>query len=373
MSSPQSFLVVDDNITERLILAHTLQDAFPGVTIHEAEDVDNAEKACLAENFDCIILDYNMPDMDGLTLARRLRSVHPHLPIILVTSVGDEMLATRALRGGVSDYIPKARINTDSIHRTIARAVYVAMQSRMIEEQREELENFAYALAHDFKQPVRQIRTFTDLIVHDLRDAEKADIRQNLEFLNDAARRLGNLVDVMSQYTLLSKKPDLGPVHLNQTFHEARSSLAAFIDERNGVLETDEGCLVLGNETLMLQVVQNLVSNGLKYNNSERPHVKITTTVRNDRCEIAVCDNGIGIEERFLSEIFKPLVRLHPSAEYAGTGLGLTLARKSAMAQGGRIWCESVIGKGSTFFIEFATYASMNKANRLSNTSATSH
>ena len=361
MSSVRSCLVVDDDISERVILSHTLQEAFPEISVSEAENVASAEQKCLSEEFDCIILDYNLPDMDGLTLARRLRAYHPYLPIILVTSVGDEMLATRALRGGVSDYIPKARINTDSIHRTVARAIYVAMQSKMIEEQRAELENFAYALAHDFKQPVRQIRTFTDLISHDLRDLDKDDVLRNLGFLSDAARRLGNLVDVMSQYTLLSKKPELGAVDLKQSFEETRSSLTAYIEERHGELEYDAGCVVLGNETLMLQVLQNLVSNGLKYNASKTPRVTISTSMTDGRCVVAVQDNGIGIEERYLGDIFKPLVRLHPSSEYSGSGLGLTLARKSAIAQGGRIWCASEPGEGSTFFIEFSTYASMGK------------
>ena len=116
-----------------------------------------------------MLVDQNMPEMDGLTLARRLRASDAHLPIILVTSMGDDMLAAEALRGGVSDYIPKSRLNTESARRIVDRAIHSATQQRLIDQQHEELETFAYALAHDFKQPIRQIMTFSQLISEELR------------------------------------------------------------------------------------------------------------------------------------------------------------------------------------------------------------
>jgi signal transduction histidine kinase len=348
----QHFLIIDDDAAERALVAYSLKDAYPESDIHQVENPDDAEKVCGERTFDCVILDYNMPQMDGLALTQKLRPLFPHLPLVLVTSVGDEMLAARALTGGVSDYIPKARINTDSIRRTIARAMHVSTQARVIEEQRNELENFAYALAHDFKQPIRQIQTFTKLISSELGAAQGEEIEQHLGFLGDAARRLGSLVDVMSQYTLLNKPPEIGPVDLNKVLAEVLASLATYISDRNGEVITGPMPPVTGNEPLMMQVLQNLIVNGLKYNKSEAPRVEVIGKAQPARCLIAVRDNGIGIEEKYLDEIFKPLARLHSAAEYAGTGLGLTLARKAIVAQGGRVWCESEVGSGSTFYIE---------------------
>jgi signal transduction histidine kinase len=102
-----------------------------------------------------------------------------------------------------------------------------------------------------------------------------------------------------------------------------------------------------------------LIINGLKYNKSSSPTVSISTLVIENFCVIKVEDNGIGIEEEYIEEIFKPLMRLHNSSEYTGSGLGLTLARKAIMAQGGTIWCESELKAGSKFFVK-AKLADLN-------------
>src|SRR5262249_54286790 len=123
-----------------------------------------AIEACFNENIDCVLVDYNMGTMNGLELGGHLRAEFPYLPMILMTSVGDEMLAAEAFRGGFCDYIPKSKISRDNISRLVERSMRAMAQARVIDEQRTELEHFAYALAHDFKQPIRQIRTFVDLI-----------------------------------------------------------------------------------------------------------------------------------------------------------------------------------------------------------------
>jgi light-regulated signal transduction histidine kinase (bacteriophytochrome) len=156
----------------------------------------------------------------------------------------------------------------------------------------------------------------------------------------------------MSQYTLLNKLPELGPVDTAKVMDDVRASLASYIEDRRGIVAVARLPAMVGNETLMTQVIQNLVVNGLKYNKSAIPRVDIDGEIKDGRCLFAVRDNGIGIEARFLSDIFKPLARLHPTSEYSGTGLGLTLARKAVVAQGGTIWCESTPGEGSTFWLD---------------------
>jgi signal transduction histidine kinase len=94
------------------------------------------------------------------------------------------------------------------------------------------------------------------------------------------------------------------------------------------------------------------VFNGLHYNQSRCPRVELAITVRDEAWVLEVRDNGVGIAAEYLAEIFKPLVRLHNASEYAGSGLGLTLARKAVIAQHGAIWCESVPDCGSTFFVQ---------------------
>jgi signal transduction histidine kinase len=101
----------------------------------------------------------------------------------------------------------------------------------------------------------------------------------------------------------------------------------------------------------LIQVFENLVINGLKYNQNANPRVEVRIDRAEEHWVVEVRDNGIGIEPAYQAVIFNPLFRLHTSAQYAGSGLGLTLARKAILAQGGEIWCESVPDGGSVFYL----------------------
>jgi hypothetical protein len=352
MTLPKALLVIDDSEADREIIALTLGAAFPRAVVRRVDNPLAAKELCAEQAFDCVLTDYNMPDMDGVALAGELRRANSYLPIILMTNFGDEMLAAEALRSGISDYIPKARITAESIQRIVERSIHVCVQARLIDEQRTEIENFAYALAHDFKQPIRQIMTFSQLIAEEAQAHEVDGIGQHLTFLGDAARRLGKLVDVMLQYTLLNEPPQLEDVDLSRVLASVKTSLSPYLAERGAELVTPpRTARIRGNETLLIQVLQNLVMNGLQYNRSLVPRVEVRTRARADHWVIEVKDNGLGIEPEYLADIFKPLVRLHTAAEYAGSGLGLTLARKAVVAQKGVIWCESTPGLGSVFHV----------------------
>jgi signal transduction histidine kinase len=109
--------------------------------------------------------------------------------------------------------------------------------------------------------------------------------------------------------------------------------------------------MVRGNETLLIQVLQNLIVNALHYNQSAVPRAEVLARSDGESWVIEVRDNGIGIAAEYLTEIFKPLIRLHTASEYPGSGLGLTLARKAILSQKGEIWCESTPGQGTAFHI----------------------
>lgn len=356
MMARQTMLVVDDSEAERELIALTLGAAFPDAEVRRADHPHTAQKMCAEHQFQCVLLDYNMPDMNGVVLAGELRSADAYLPTVLMTSIGDEMLAAEALRSGMSDYIPKSRITAESIRRTVDRSIHGCAQARLIDEQRGELENFAYALAHDFKQPIRQITTFAQLVSEGIGERAGVEIQQHLTFLGAAAGRLGKLVDVMAQYTLLNRPPELADVDLNSVLASVRFSLAPLLSERAADLVLPSNApMIRGNESLMVQVLQNLLINGLLYNCSAVPRIELSVRRLASHWILDISDNGVGIEAQYLSEIFKPLVRLHNSSEYPGSGLGLTLARKAVLAQNGDIWCESEPGRGSVFHVSLPT------------------
>ena len=346
-----NLLFVDDDPFALDAQVHIAGEALPGCRITAIDNPLDVLAVCSSGAFDCVLLDYNMPELDGLTVAHQLREQHPYLPVVLCTGAGDELLATKALQGGITDYIPKSAIRPPALRRTVLHAITIAKNARIIDEQRSELEGFAFALAHDFKQPLRQITTFANLALQDMDGGELEDARQHLSYLTGSARRLSALVDMMSQYTLLNKPLEPELVRVGSIIDGVLDSLGSYIKERNGDVETEGDAFIVGNGVFLHQILQNLIVNGFKYNGSSRPRIVMSTTSDGPTCNIAVSDNGIGIGLEYIEQVFQPLARLHTSTEYSGTGLGLTMARKAAAAQGGAIVCTSQLGVGSQFVV----------------------
>ena len=349
-----SLILIDDDPFALEMHAAAAAAAFPSAKVEVCNDSLAGLQRCQSEEFDCVMVDYEMPVLNGIEFISRLRVTHPHLPIVLCTGAGDEMLAIKSLQSGVTDYIPKSAIAGPSMRRTIRHAVELAAKGRKIVEQRRELETFAFAMAHDFKQPLRQIITFSDIVAADVRRNELADVHQHLAYMSAAARRLSELVDVMSRYTLVGEAPELGAISIGAIAREVATSIEPYVRDRHGRLEIHGDGTALGNAALMRQIIQNLVVNGLKYNESAAPAVRITTEVEGTTCRVSVRDNGIGVLAEFTERIFQPLVRLHPSSQYPGSGVGLALARKAATAQNGSIVCRSKPGQGSEFVVQLS-------------------
>jgi signal transduction histidine kinase len=350
-AKPYAVLVVDDDPLFLDVMGHLVNEGFPGARVTALGDAEGVLAACGREALDCVILDHDMPGMTGFQCAQQVREAHPYLPIILSTGAGDEMLAASALTNGVTDYIPKSHLSVRSLRRVVEHAVESTSQKRLIAEQHEDLETFAFALAHDIKQPLRQMSTFADLLAEDTEAFRTPKASRFLGFIRSASARLTDLVDTMLDYALLNHALVLEAVDIDAVAKEVCLSLSSYVEERRGRIEVHATGEVAGNRAVLAQILQNLVINGLKYNQSPTPSVSIRTAVDDSYCEIVVQDNGIGIEEVYLSEIFKPLRRLHHNDEFIGTGLGLAVVRKAIIALNGSILCRSEPGKGTEFVV----------------------
>ena len=346
-----SLLIVDDDAIFLDRFEHILGTAFPEATIHKAEDAATAGAQFNGRPFDCVIFGHRPPALDGVACAKKLRKLNAYTPSILATACGSEELAARALLSGMTDYIPKSKVTVDSVRRAITRAIQTSNQRRMIDEQQQELETFAFALAHDFKQSLRQIMTFSQLVSLDIDPSPGGELEVHLKFLNSAANRLAKLVDVMAQYTLLNQPVSLSPVTLREAFDSAVELAGDYIRERKASVILDSYLVLMANHVLLAQSLQNLIINGLKYNKSATPRVIVAGREEEGRPHIHVVDNGIGIERQYINTIFAPLVRLHTDSEYSGTGLGLALVRKAMTAQFGSVSCRSTLGLGSEFIL----------------------
>jgi PAS domain S-box-containing protein len=218
-----------------------------------------------------------------------------------------------------------------------------------------ELKDFVYVASHDLRAPVRKIVSFGQLLQESLADKLADDDKENLEFMIEGAGRMHELIEALLVYSRVSTKDvQLGCLDLNQIIDELRSvELAVPLEETTGTVSIPEPLpTVQGDVVQIRQLLQNLVSNGLKYHKKDvAPQVTIQARRQDDgMVRVDVQDNGIGIEPQYHDKLFVMFQRLHSSAEYEGTGIGLAVCKKIIERHKGEIGITSTPGEGSTFW-----------------------
>jgi chemotaxis family two-component system sensor kinase Cph1 len=160
-----------------------------------------------------------------------------------------------------------------------------------------------------------------------------------------------SLIDDLLIYSRVEREDsNMRMVDLQAVLDEALLLLEASVDEAEATFSHDPLPSIRADEHLMIQLFQNLISNALKYRGERKPVIHIGAKQLSGEWQFSVCDNGIGIEEIYLERIFVIFRRLHSQGEYSGTGIGLAVCKKAVEIHGGRIWAESEVGKGTTFF-----------------------
>ena len=354
--NPFKLLVVEDDEGDRKQIDRVLRQSGLGAESTEVTSLEEGVAACERGDFDCAIIDYQLPGEDGLDGITTLHMKFPEMAIIMSTGQGDEMVAAEAMKRGAADYISKSRINASTLLRTIQHALEKAALQRKIRQQQEELENFARVLAHDLRAPAAAIETFAGRIAERLREGHLAEALEYADWVMQRAQRMNRLIDTLYRYTLADAHVPFESVDMNRVFEEARANLQHLIQECGATVTADELPSVFGNAPQLIQLVQNLIGNGLKY--CDRPvaciHLSASNPAVSERRAnswlFAVADNGIGIPEEHSNRIFEPFIRLKNAGKREGAGLGLATCKKIVERHGGTIWFESRQGSGTTFF-----------------------
>lgn len=219
-----------------------------------------------------------------------------------------------------------------------------------LEHSNADLSEFAFIASHELQEPLRMVSKFSALLRGDLSGQVSGPAEESLRFLLDGADRMQSLIDDLLAFARInSAEPQAARCDIAELVEQACVNLQARIEESGAEIETDDLPWVTGDPGQLQMVFANLISNALKFRGDDPPRVRIGFQRVDDQYQIAVRDNGIGIDAADQDRIFTIFARLHP--ERGGTGIGLALARRVIERHGGHIWVESEPGMGTTFFL----------------------
>ena len=220
----------------------------------------------------------------------------------------------------------------------------------------EELEQFAYVSSHDLQEPLRMITSYLQLLQKRYQGKldDKAD--KYINFAVDGASRMQNLIQALLEFSQVStRNRELEPTNCNFILNQALFNLKLMIRDNKATISHDPLPKVLTDSTQLIQVFQNMILNGIKFHSEEAPKIHVSADKKASEWVFSVQDNGIGIDPKYSEKIFEIFKRLHKRENYNGTGIGLAICKKIVERHGGRIWVESELGKGSTFYFTLPT------------------
>ena len=232
----------------------------------------------------------------------------------------------------------------------------LAARSEELQRSNEDLAQFAYVASHDLQEPLRMVATYTELLSEHYKGTRDKKAEKYIKFALDGAKRMQQLIKDLLAYSRAGTQGTV-PVEINSEIvvKSALDSLKVAIDESHAEIVCDKLPAVAADEMQLTQVFQNLIGNALKFHGDRSPHIHIGAEKSNGNWLFRVEDNGIGIDKEYGELIFQMFQRLHGRTQYDGSGIGLAIAKKIVERHGGRIWFESELEKGSTFYFTIPT------------------
>jgi signal transduction histidine kinase len=419
-----SILLVDDNPANLVALEALLDDL--GQNLVKAHSGDEALCHLFSTDFAVVLLDVQMPGLDGFQIARLIRRrqksrrtpvifltaeesphfpvveayelgavdflVKPFLPVVLKAKVAvfvelfqkaeqvkrqterlrelerqefERRLAQQKLRQ-TEELYREARVLAEELEQRVLErtgaleAANRKLQREITEHQRtaaellrsnRELEDFAYVASHDLKEPLRKIRIYLQLLEQRYRGRLDAKADDYIRHAVDSAGRMQALVQDVLTYARVGRQGGASePTDCAAVFDQAVANLQTTIHETQAAVTHGPLPRVCADRTKLVQLFENLLGNALKFRNKLPPVVRVEAAAANGECLFAVRDNGIGIDPQYAERIFVPFERLHTQSEYPGTGIGLAICKKIVEGLGGRIWVDSQLDKGATFW-----------------------
>jgi len=213
----------------------------------------------------------------------------------------------------------------------------IRLYANQLEQSNEELKQFAHAASHDLREPIRMIVSYAELLEMNLKDQLTKDQQELFGYLKEGGKRINEMVAGILAFSKVNSHSEISRVHLGEVLQIVRTNLKLISTPRNALIESETLPVIQSNQVLMIQLFQNLISNAIKYNTAEQPHVRISYSREGDFYRFRVSDNGIGIDEKYREKVFEIFTRLQNRQHHSGSGIGLAICKKIVDRLGGDI------------------------------------
>ena len=382
---PKKILTVDDSLTYLHEVAVQLRQE--GYDVIPARSGEEALELLSVQSVDCILLDLVMPGLSGQETCRRIKgsAAWRDIPLIMHTALEEQGAMIEGINAGADDYIAKssdlevlcARVRAqlrrkqfEDENRNIREQllqkeveVVAANSARELAEVRAtfvdelkskniELEAFSYSVSHDLRAPLRSIDGFSKLLLDDYADKLDARGQDFLRIVRESAQRMGELIDDL---LLLSRvgRADLSrdQIDLSDIARSVSEELNKRDPDRHVKWSIEDQLLVEADRGLMRVAFDNLLGNSWKFTAKvSAPRIEVGKDQQQGAAVFFVRDNGAGFNMEYAEKLFSPFQRLHTESEFAGTGIGLATVHRIVDRHGGRIWADSAVDHGATFY-----------------------
>ncbi len=381
-----NILLVDDEESNLIALEATLAEL--GHNLVKATSGTDALRCLLEQDFAVILMDIQMAKMNGFETAEAIRERERsrRIPIIFLTGMvrADEMMFKGYSAGAVDFLLKPIRPNVlrakvevfcelalarlqlqEEVEQSVRVGAKISLLNKELEQKNadlreivSELESYSYSISHDMRAPLRAMQGYADILleeVHNLSDEHMGFLKR----ISSAARRLDHLIRDVLTYSQLSRAEiQLEPINLHRLISDITEQYPGLQFPEAEVKIIGELPVVMANEAILTQCVANLLGNAIKFV-APGNVAQVTISAEQERDDIVVSfqDNGIGIAPRDLDRIFNIFVKVHAPDTYPGTGIGLSIVKKSAERMKGQVGVDSKLGKGSRFWLRLKAAA----------------
>jgi len=214
-----------------------------------------------------------------------------------------------------------------------------------------ELEQFAYVASHDLQEPLRTVSSYVQLLANRYKNKLDKDANEFIDFAVDGSNRMRQLINSLLEYSRINRVKPFEEIYVSDIISDVLVDLSDQVNSTGAIIKYDNlPETIYGDNVLIGQLFQNLIANALKFRNSAKPEIEISCERHGSQYLFSVKDNGIGMEREYWDKIFAIFQRLNSREKYPGTGIGLSICKKIVERHGGKIWVESKLGIGSTFY-----------------------